>query len=80
MTDIVTELRVTADYSKNAEILHRAAKEILDLRRAAKANSDYLHAIEFAIEQGNEGILFLENWMHGDTKEWPEFKAKPEQQ
>ena len=55
MTDIVTELRVAADYSKNAETLHRAAKEILDLKRETKAK--WL-PIETAPKDGTDIIVW----------------------
>lgn len=37
--------------------------------------NEAIEAIKFAIKEGIGASVFLNEWMHGDTDEWPEFGA-----
>ena len=59
------------------EIQYQAAAE---LRRLYEMNRlmhlEFNNAIDFAIEEGCGGAVFLRCWREGDTREWPEFQSR----
>jgi hypothetical protein len=63
----------SGDYRPSAE----AAAE---LRRLYEMNRrmhlEFNNAIDFAIEEGCGGAVFLRCWREGDTSDWPEFQSR----
>jgi hypothetical protein len=51
-----------------------------ELRRLYEMNRlmhlEFNNAIDFAIEEGCGGAVFLRCWREGDTSDWPEFQSR----
>jgi hypothetical protein len=51
-----------------------------ELRRLHEMNRlmhlEFNNAIDFAIQEGCGGAVFLRCWREGDTSDWPEFQSR----
>jgi hypothetical protein len=55
-------------------------KAAAELRRLHEMNRlmhlEFNNAIDFAIQEGCGGAVFLRCWREGDTSDWPEFQSR----
>lgn len=72
MTDVIESQRddqhqlLTDMHDFQRQVSNARYQRFVDMQR-------FNAAIDFAINQGTDAGVFLEDWREGDTSEWPEF-------
>jgi hypothetical protein len=63
-----------AGYFKEWSATSRELRRLHEMNRLM--HLEFNNAIDFAIQEGSGGAVFLRCWREGDTSDWPEFQSR----